>query len=46
MKRLLGVSPMSASKKLGLKDDWAFQVIKQVGNYGEVFERNIGKILP
>lgn len=27
---------------LGLRSDWAFQIIVQVGNYGEVFERNIG----
>ena len=46
VKRLLGVDPMSASKKLGLKDDWAYQVVKQVGNYGEVFERNIGVNTP
>ncbi|HCC62182.1 MAG TPA: amino acid ABC transporter substrate-binding protein, partial [Pseudomonas sp.] len=25
-----------------LPKDWAVQIIKQVGNYGEVFERNIG----
>lgn len=31
---------------LGLADDWAYQIIKQVGNYGEVFERNIGKNSP
>ena len=31
------------AKKLGLRPDWAFQVIKQVGNYGEVFERNLGE---
>ena len=27
---------------LGLRQDWAFQVINQVGNYGEVFDRTIG----
>ena len=27
---------------LGLRDDWAEQIIRQVGNYGEVFERNLG----
>lgn len=31
---------------LGLRDDWSFQVIKQVGNYGEVFDRSIGKSSP
>ncbi len=28
---------------LGLADDWAYQVISQVGNYGEVFQRNLGQ---
>lgn len=31
---------------LGLSDDWAYKVIKQVGNYGELFERNLGKDSP
>ena len=30
-------------KGLGLGPDWAYNAIKQVGNYGQVFERNIGK---
>ncbi|MCL6415246.1 amino acid ABC transporter substrate-binding protein [Aestuariirhabdus sp. Z084] len=29
-------------KGLGLADDWAYQIVKQVGSYGEVFERNVG----
>lgn len=28
---------------MGLKPDWGYQIIKQVGNYGEVFERNLGQ---
>lgn len=31
---------------LGLRADWAAQIIRQVGNYGEVFDRNIGKQSP
>ena len=27
---------------LGLGDDWAYQIVKQVGNYGEAFDRNLG----
>lgn len=27
---------------LGLDNEWAYRVIKQVGNYGEVFDRNLG----
>ena len=33
-------------EKLGLNDDWAFNIVKQVGNYGEAFERNVGKSSP
>lgn len=45
VKRLLGVTPGNG-KSLGLDEDWAYNIIKQVGNYGEVFERNIGKKSP
>lgn len=45
VKRLLGVGE-NLGEKIGLKEDWAYQVIKQVGNYGEIFERNIGKDTP
>ena len=27
---------------MGLSDDWAFNLIKQVGNYGESYERTVG----
>ncbi|MFW2366886.1 MAG: amino acid ABC transporter substrate-binding protein [Desulforhopalus sp.] len=43
--RLLGIEGVKG-KGLGLNDDWAYQVIKQVGNYGEVFERNVGRESP
>lgn len=33
-------------EKLGLDDDWAFNIVKQVGNYGESFERNVGMSSP
>ena len=39
--RLLGLEGVKG-KGLGLGDDWAYQIVKQVGNYGEMFERNIG----
>ena len=41
VRRLLGLEGI-AGKGLGLNDDWAYQIIKQVGNYGEIFERNVG----
>ena len=31
---------------LGLKDDWAAQIVMQVGNYGEAFDHNLGKGSP
>jgi len=43
--RLLGVEGIKG-KGLGLEDDWAYQIVKQVGNYGEVFERNVGQGSP
>ncbi len=42
IKRLLG-SAGDAGPKLGLAKEWALNIIKQVGNYSEVFERNVGK---
>lgn len=43
IKRLLGVDAKNdMGKLLGLKADWAYQIVKQVGNYGDVFERNVG----
>ncbi|RKZ37933.1 MAG: amino acid ABC transporter substrate-binding protein [Gammaproteobacteria bacterium] len=45
VQRLLGVSG-DTGKKMGLSNDWAFNIIKQVGNYGEIFERNVGKNTP
>ena len=39
--RLLGTGE-DTGKLLGLDKDWAFRAIKAVGNYGEMFERNVG----
>jgi general L-amino acid transport system substrate-binding protein len=41
IKRLLGVTP-GLGAALGLDDRWAYTIIKQVGNYGESFDRNVG----
>jgi general L-amino acid transport system substrate-binding protein len=45
IQRVLGVTP-GFGRALGVNEDWAFQVIRQVGNYGEVFERTLGKGSP
>jgi general L-amino acid transport system substrate-binding protein len=39
--RFLGTSD-ELGKGLGLPNDFAYQVVKQVGNYGDSFERNVG----
>lgn len=41
IQRMLGVNG-DTGRAMGLDADWAYQVVKQVGNYGEVFERNVG----
>jgi general L-amino acid transport system substrate-binding protein len=33
-------------EQLGLTKDWAVRIVKHVGNYGEVFERNVGQASP
>lgn len=45
IQRLLGVTP-GAGKNLGLDEKWAYNIIKQVGNYGESFDRSVGKSSP
>ena len=43
MKRVLGMEANSKlGADLGLGEDWVVNVVKAVGNYGEIFERNIG----
>jgi general L-amino acid transport system substrate-binding protein len=41
IKRMLGVTP-GMGKALGLDEKWAYNEIKMVGNYGEIFERSLG----
>jgi len=45
VKRLLGVTP-GMGKALGLDEKWAYNEVKAVGNYGEIFDRNVGKDSP
>jgi general L-amino acid transport system substrate-binding protein len=42
VQRLLGVTG-DLGKLLGLDNAWAYNAIKAVGNYGEMFDRNVGK---
>jgi general L-amino acid transport system substrate-binding protein len=45
IKRMLGVTP-GMGKALGLDEKWAYNEIKLIGNYGEIFDRNIGAASP
>jgi len=42
IRRMLGVEP-GFGKALGLDEKWAYNILKKIGNYGDVFERNLGK---
>ena len=45
VKRLLGTEG-KFGEPMGLTNDWAYRIIKHVGNYGEVFERTVGNGSP
>ncbi len=40
-KRFLGIGD-NLGQKIGLDANWAYNVVKNVGNYGEIFDRNLG----
>jgi general L-amino acid transport system substrate-binding protein len=41
IKRILGVTP-GMGKALGIDEAWVVNIVKQVGNYGESFDKNVG----
>lgn len=45
IQRFLGVTPGNGAA-LGLDEKFAYNIVKLVGNYGEMFERNVGKDTP
>ncbi|BFM50193.1 amino acid ABC transporter substrate-binding protein [Marinomonas sp. THO17] len=45
IRRLLGAEG-NMGESLGLGADWAYNIIAEVGNYGEVFEKNVGPNTP
>lgn len=45
IKRLLGTEG-NFGEELGVSPDWAYQIIKQVGNYGEIYDANVGPDTP
>jgi len=51
VQRLLGVKNADGTAAgfgtgIGLSEDWVVQIIKGTGNYGEIFERNVGESTP
>jgi len=47
IKRMLGAEDGGKiGTDLGLTNEWAYNIVKGVGNYGDVFERNIGSGSP
>jgi len=45
VQRILGVTP-GMGRNLGVDDKWAYSIVKQVGNYGESYEANLGMASP
>lgn len=45
VRRFLGVERGNGGA-LGLDEAWAYNIVKQLGNYGEIFDRNVGKGSP
>lgn len=45
IEKFLGVTP-GYGERLGLSDDWAYNMIKEVGNFAEIYDRNIGSGSP
>jgi general L-amino acid transport system substrate-binding protein len=41
VKRLLGADG-DFGQRIGLQANWAYEAIRQVGNYGEIFDRHLG----
>jgi general L-amino acid transport system substrate-binding protein len=45
IRRLLGVEGQFG-QSIGLTNDWAYRIVKYIGNYGEAFDRNVGQGSP
>jgi general L-amino acid transport system substrate-binding protein len=45
VRRFLGIDA-DLGRSLGLSADWTQRIIRQVGNYGELFERHLGQKSP
>jgi general L-amino acid transport system substrate-binding protein len=45
IKQLLGAE-LNSGEQMGLTKDWAYRIIKRVGNYAEIFDQNLGRGSP
>ena len=45
VQRFLGVNG-ELGEKLGVRNDFAYQIVKKVGNYGEIWDNTVGKKSP
>jgi general L-amino acid transport system substrate-binding protein len=45
VQRFLGVGE-DLGAYMGLTADWAYRIVKHVGNYGEIYDRNVGPDTP
>jgi general L-amino acid transport system substrate-binding protein len=45
VQRFLGVEKGNG-KALGLDEAWAYTIVRQLGNYGEIYDRNVGRDSP
>jgi general L-amino acid transport system substrate-binding protein len=45
IKRFLGVTP-GYGKAVGVDEKWMYNIVKQIGNYGESYDRNVGTATP
>ncbi|MEX2643666.1 MAG: amino acid ABC transporter substrate-binding protein [Acetobacterales bacterium] len=45
IQRMIG-EKSDLGEKLGVQPDWVYQIVKQVGNFGEIWEANVGKDSP
>lgn len=43
IRRFLGADAQNLAETLELTPDWAYQIVLETGNYGEIFERNLGQ---
>lgn len=46
IQRLLGVGDNDFGKSIGLDSKWAYKIVKALGNYGEIYDRNLGPNTP